>query len=119
VVQAARPQVFVIENVDRFRRSTEFALLLEQADHGVIADYTLTHGVLQATLCTGRRPALSQRVVLLLLPPTAPLAARRRLPFAGTAAKVNGPCERTDDADPSAMGVTRGTPPLARIPVSL
>ena len=48
VVQAARPQVFVIENVDRFRHSAEFALLLEQADHGVIADYTLTHGVLQA-----------------------------------------------------------------------
>ncbi|MBV9922457.1 MAG: DNA cytosine methyltransferase, partial [Pseudonocardia sp.] len=48
VVRAARPQAFVIENVGRFRRSTEFALLLEQADHGVIADYTLTHGVLQA-----------------------------------------------------------------------
>jgi DNA (cytosine-5)-methyltransferase 1 len=48
VVQAARPRVFVIENVDRFRSSAEFALLLEQADHGMIADYTLAHGLLQA-----------------------------------------------------------------------
>jgi DNA (cytosine-5)-methyltransferase 1 len=43
VVAAARPQVFVIENVDRFRRSTEFALLLENTP-----GYALTHGVLQA-----------------------------------------------------------------------
>jgi DNA (cytosine-5)-methyltransferase 1 len=47
-VQVARPQVFVIENVDRFRASSEFALLLEQADHGMIAEYELTHGLLPA-----------------------------------------------------------------------
>ena len=38
VVAAARPQVFVIENVERFRRSTEFGLLLENTD-----GYTLRH----------------------------------------------------------------------------
>jgi DNA (cytosine-5)-methyltransferase 1 len=74
VVQAARPQVFVIENVDRFRRSTEFALLLEQADHGVIADYTLTHGVLQAAdYGTPQRRArtivIGSRVGTIPLPP--------------------------------------------------
>jgi DNA (cytosine-5)-methyltransferase 1 len=48
VVAAARPQVFVIENVDRFRSSSEFALLLEQATNGMIAEYELAHGVLLA-----------------------------------------------------------------------
>ncbi|GAA4543047.1 DNA cytosine methyltransferase [Pseudonocardia xishanensis] len=47
-VQEARPQVFVIENVDRFRSSPEFALLLDEADGGMIADYTLTHAHLLA-----------------------------------------------------------------------
>lgn len=48
VVQVARPQVFVIENVDRFRSSAEFQLLLDEADGGMIADYTLTHAHLLA-----------------------------------------------------------------------
>lgn len=47
-VQVARPQVFVIENVDRFRKSAEFQLLLDEADHGMIKDYRLTHGLLLA-----------------------------------------------------------------------
>jgi DNA (cytosine-5)-methyltransferase 1 len=47
-VQIARPQVFVIENVDRFRSSAEFQLLLDEADHGMISDYTLTHAHLLA-----------------------------------------------------------------------
>lgn len=47
-VQNARPRVFVIENVDRFRRSSEFRLLLDEADHGMIKDYTLAHGLLLA-----------------------------------------------------------------------
>ncbi|WP_373292794.1 DNA cytosine methyltransferase [Mangrovihabitans endophyticus] len=47
-VQVARPQVFVIENVDRFSRSSEFQLLMEEADHGMIKDYELTPGVLLA-----------------------------------------------------------------------
>jgi DNA (cytosine-5)-methyltransferase 1 len=47
-VQVARPQVFVIENVDRFHKSAEFQLLLDEADRGMIADYELTHGLLLA-----------------------------------------------------------------------
>jgi len=48
VVQRARPKVFVIENVDRFRRSPDFQLLLNEAEHGMIEDYELTSGVLLA-----------------------------------------------------------------------
>lgn len=48
VVERARPQVFVIENVERFRKSPDFQLLLDEADHGMIRDYKLTHGVLLA-----------------------------------------------------------------------
>ncbi|MBX9387559.1 DNA cytosine methyltransferase [Streptomonospora halotolerans] len=48
VVQKARPRMFVIENVDRFMRSSEFALLLAEADGGMLKDYTLSYGVLNA-----------------------------------------------------------------------
>lgn len=48
VVQHARPQVFVVENVDRFMSSPEFALLLNEADHGMIQDYELSYGRLLA-----------------------------------------------------------------------
>lgn len=34
VVVEANPQVFVLENVDRFSRSSEFALLMDELDHG-------------------------------------------------------------------------------------
>ncbi|WP_217995898.1 DNA cytosine methyltransferase [Kribbia dieselivorans] len=48
VVAAARPRIFVLENVQRFMRSSEFQLLLDEADHGMISEYTLTYGVLLA-----------------------------------------------------------------------
>ncbi len=47
-VVTARPQVFVIENVERFSKSSEFQLLLDEADHGIIKEYQLTPGVLLA-----------------------------------------------------------------------
>ena len=47
-VEAAQPDIFVIENVDRFSKSPEFQMLLDEAAHGVLKDYTLTHGVLNA-----------------------------------------------------------------------
>ncbi|MGY1810180.1 DNA cytosine methyltransferase [Blastococcus sp. SYSU D00669] len=47
-VERAKPRVFVIENVDRFRRSSEFQLLLDECDGGLLAEYTLTHDVLLA-----------------------------------------------------------------------
>ncbi len=48
VVERAHPQVFVIENVERFRRSPEFQLLLDEADGGMLGEYTLSHDVLLA-----------------------------------------------------------------------
>jgi DNA (cytosine-5)-methyltransferase 1 len=48
VVGTARPKVFVLENVQRFMSSSEFALLLDEADHGLIQDYSLQYGVLLA-----------------------------------------------------------------------
>jgi DNA (cytosine-5)-methyltransferase 1 len=47
-VTAARPQVFVIENVDRFRKSSEFALLKQEEHGGLLHEYELTDGVLLA-----------------------------------------------------------------------
>ncbi|WP_306324851.1 DNA cytosine methyltransferase [Streptomyces venezuelae] len=48
-VQHARPKVFVIENVDRFRKSTEFALLLQETgEGGLLEEYELTHEILLA-----------------------------------------------------------------------
>ncbi len=47
-VRIAHPQVFVIENVDRFHGSAEFQLLRDEADHGMIADYELSYGLLLA-----------------------------------------------------------------------
>ena len=48
VVAAARPKIFVLENVQRFMQSSEFQLLLDEAAGGMIADYTLSYGVLLA-----------------------------------------------------------------------
>lgn len=48
VVQHSRPQAFVIENVDRFLRSPQFQLLLNEADHGMVKDYQLSYGLLLA-----------------------------------------------------------------------
>lgn len=75
VVAAARPQVFVIENVDRFRSSSEFALLLEQAEDGMIAGYELAHGVLLAAdygvpQRRARAIVIGSRVGPIALPPS-------------------------------------------------
>lgn len=48
VVNEANPSVFVIENVDRFRHSDEFGLLLEETERGTLKRYELTHGLLLA-----------------------------------------------------------------------
>lgn len=47
-VTHSRPKVFVIENVDRFAKSPEFAMLLAETDHGALAEYELQHAVLNA-----------------------------------------------------------------------
>lgn len=48
VVARARPAVFVIENVDRFRSSHEFGLLVDEVERGQLRRYRLTHAVLNA-----------------------------------------------------------------------
>jgi len=48
IVGIAKPAVFVIENVDRFLKSQEFQLLLEEADHGSLEGYVLSFGHLNA-----------------------------------------------------------------------
>ena len=40
----SHPKVFVIENVDRFKSSAEFQLLLDEAENGMLSDYELSHG---------------------------------------------------------------------------
>lgn len=47
-VGAAQPEIFVIENVDRFSKSPEFQMLLAEAERGALKDYELTHAVLNA-----------------------------------------------------------------------
>ncbi|WP_042369552.1 DNA cytosine methyltransferase [Streptacidiphilus neutrinimicus] len=49
-VLQARPMVFVIENVDRFIGSSEFALLRQETQPGgLLEEYTLSHSLLLAT----------------------------------------------------------------------
>lgn len=48
VVEHARPKIFVLENVERFSRSSEFQMLHEEAKHGIIQDYELSWKVLLA-----------------------------------------------------------------------
>lgn len=48
IVRAARPRIFVIENVDRFASSFEFAQLVEEVDHGLLRNYKLSWAVLNA-----------------------------------------------------------------------
>lgn len=48
VVEQVQPKAFVVENVARFSASSEFALLLEEANSGCIRNYELSWGVLLA-----------------------------------------------------------------------
>ncbi|MFE7629855.1 DNA cytosine methyltransferase [Kocuria sp. NPDC057446] len=48
VVGKARPKAFIMENVERFSKSTEFQMLLDEADGGMLAEYELQWRVLLA-----------------------------------------------------------------------
>ena len=48
VVSVARPDVFVLENVPQFLKSDQFQMLLEWTDDGILSEYELAHGVLNA-----------------------------------------------------------------------
>jgi DNA (cytosine-5)-methyltransferase 1 len=74
VVSTAHPKVFVLENVQRFSRSSEFQVLIDQADHGSIAGYELSFGVLLAADygVAQRRPrtiVIGSRIGKIPLPP--------------------------------------------------
>lgn len=47
-ITKAKPRVFVIENVDRFSKSPEFQMLLAEVEHGLLKDYKISYGVLNA-----------------------------------------------------------------------
>ncbi|MGV2950807.1 DNA cytosine methyltransferase [Glutamicibacter sp. AGC46] len=47
-ITKANPQVFVIENVDRFSKSPEFEMLLNEVEHGILKDYEISYAVLNA-----------------------------------------------------------------------
>lgn len=49
VVSVARPLIFVLENVERFSKSSEFQMLLAEAETGSLKDYHLEWGVLLAS----------------------------------------------------------------------
>ncbi|MFC3891620.1 DNA cytosine methyltransferase [Lentzea rhizosphaerae] len=97
VVLAARPKVFVIENVDRFMSSSEFALLVNEADHGALAEYELSYGHLNAadygvSQRRKRTIVIGSRVGKIELPaPTharVPAPGSGLKPWVGTAAKI-------------------------------
>ncbi|UPW11564.1 DNA cytosine methyltransferase [Gordonia terrae] len=48
VVGVAKPKIFVIENVDRFMKSSEFQLLINEAEDGTLTEYQLSYGHLNA-----------------------------------------------------------------------
>jgi DNA (cytosine-5)-methyltransferase 1 len=48
VVESLQPKVFVVENVDRFSVSSEFAMLQAEANHGLIRNYELSWSTLLA-----------------------------------------------------------------------
>lgn len=97
VVLRARPKVFVLENVQRFSKSSEFELLLDEADHGVIQDYELSYGVLLAADfgVAQRRPrtiVIGSRVGKIELPSTthSKSGAEGSLPWTTVRSRIAG-----------------------------
>lgn len=85
VVRAASPLVFVIENVDRFARSPEFALLLEEVASGSLGDYRLEWAVLNAA--DYGVPQRRKRTIIIgsrAGQPAMPPPTHSKLPAAGT-----------------------------------
>lgn len=106
VVAAARPKVFVLENVQRFMGSSEFQLLLDEADHGIISEYTLSYGVLLAADygVAQRRPraiVIGSRIGEIPLPaPThAKGGAGGLLPWETVRSRIHGLAERLDTTE--------------------
>ncbi|QGH70858.1 DNA cytosine methyltransferase [Pseudactinotalea sp. HY158] len=99
VVGVANPKVFVIENVDRFMKSSEFQLLLSEVESGALQDYELRYGHLNAAdfgvaQRRIRTIVIGSRVGPIELP--SPTHARTREagsalePWQGTATRIQG-----------------------------
>ena len=84
VVIRANPQVFVVENVDRFSKSTEFGLLVDELNHGKLADYEFDWQVLNAA--DYGVPQRRRRTILVASRvgrPSLPLPTHQREPVEG------------------------------------
>lgn len=99
IVGIAKPAVFVIENVDRFLKSQEFQLLLEEADHGSLKGYTLSYGHLNAAdfgvaQRRIRTIVIGSRIGAIKLPTAThsrnPADASGLLPWNGTKVRIAG-----------------------------
>lgn len=108
VVRAARPRVFVIENVDRFMKSNEFQLLLDEVVKGSLSEYELTYGHLNAAdfgvaQRRIRTIVIGSRVGKIQLPkPTharEPSTDSELKPWQGTVTRISGLPERPETTD--------------------
>ncbi|WP_046318562.1 DNA cytosine methyltransferase [Mycobacterium sp. UM_Kg1] len=99
VVSAAKPKVFVIENVDRFMKSPEFQLLLAETENGSLKGYTLSYGHLNAAdfgvaQRRIRTIVIGSRVGRIELPEQTharnPAAGSALLPWTGTKTRIKG-----------------------------
>jgi len=113
VVAIARPKVFVLENVQRFSKSSQFQLLLDEADHGVIKGYELSYGVLLAADfgVAQRRPrtiVIGSRVGKIELP--APTHSKKgvggTLPWTTVRSRIDGLPERPGTTELPSSRVT-------------
>lgn len=99
VVSAAKPKVFVIENVDRFMKSAEFQLLLDEAEDGSLKAYELSYGHLNAANFGVaqrriRTIVIGSRIGKIELPTATharnPAAGSDLLPWNGTETRIKG-----------------------------
>ena len=114
-IRTAKPQVFVIENVDRFAKSPEFEMLLAEVDHGLLKNYQLRWGVLNAAdygVSQRRRRTIviGSRVGAIDLPsPT-----HARAPEPGSGLKPWATVRDVIEGLPIQTGVHRACPSLLR-----
>lgn len=100
-VGAARPEVFVLENVQRFRRSPQHQMLLDEAAHGALREYTLTSASVVASDygVAQKRPraiVIGSRIGRIDVP--APTHSRepglKTLPWEGVRSRIEGLVEK-------------------------
>lgn len=85
VILAARPKMFVIENVDRFARSAEYQTLVSEVEGGLLGEYRIATKVLNAA--DFGVPQRRQRTIVIgsrVGDPTHPLPTHSRSAAPGT-----------------------------------